>query len=159
MRELIGRHGEMLARLVGRLTAWSADHEDVFQELLLKIWQKAGSYRGAGSLEGWLRRMAVNLCHNHLRRQNSIRQMLTRFVDFQRNDQQVESSAEPSSRLQKALRKLNGNDRTVLVLYYLEEMSGEEVADALGIKTESVHVRLHRARQKLKSILSTKGDA
>ena len=50
-------------------------------------------------------------------------------------------------------------DRTALVLFYLEEMSGEEVAAHLGIKTKSLHVRLHRARKKLKSILENEVDA
>ena len=54
MCELLNRHGEMLARLVGRLTAWHADREDILQEVLLSIWQKSGSYRGEGSLEGWI---------------------------------------------------------------------------------------------------------
>ena len=159
LTELIELHGQMLARLVGRLTAWNSDHEDVFQEVLLQIWQKANSYRGTGPLEGWLRRLAVNRCRNHLRRQNSFRKLLANW--FEQNRKQVTDATadEPSSKIQNALAELSLNERTVLVLYYLEEMSGAEAATALGIKTESFHVRLHRARRKLKSVLVAKGES
>jgi RNA polymerase sigma-70 factor (ECF subfamily) len=158
MLDLLELHGEMLARLVGRLTAWEADHEDVFQEVLLKIWQKASSYRGMGSLEGWLRRLAINRCYNHQRRKKSLRSMLAKFVELRPNVHSREGSHEPSSAMRDALRQLSANDRAVLVLYYLEEMSGEEVASSLGIKAKSLHVRLHRARKKLKAILSAESD-
>lgn len=157
MTRLIERHGQMLARLVGRLMAWSPDHEDVFQDVLLVIWQKANNYRGTGSLEGWLRTLAANRCYNHLRRQNSFRQLLANFFDSQRSKFKPEKPSE-SAAIENALKELTAKERTVIVLYYLEEMSGEEVAVALGIRTESLHVRLHRARQKLKSLLSAKGE-
>ena len=56
-----------------------------------------------------------------------------------------------------ALAKLSPSDRLLLVLYYLEEMSGDEVASSMGVKLETLHVRLHRARQKLKTILTSEG--
>ena len=76
MCELLDRHGDMLARLVGRLTAWHVDREDILQDVLLSVWQKSGSFRGNGSLEGWLKRIAVNQCRNHFRAANSIKRLI-----------------------------------------------------------------------------------
>lgn len=158
MNLLIDCHGNALARLVGRLTAWSADHEDVFQEVLLHIWLKAGTFRGQGPLGGWLRRLAINRCHNHLRQQDSIKRKLATLFEKKIASKSMETrhvSVEKSGPMQTALAKLPANERTALVLYYLEEMSGDEVALELGIKLETLHVRLHRARKKLKGILES----
>jgi RNA polymerase sigma-70 factor (ECF subfamily) len=158
MTRLIELHGTALARLVGRLTAWSADHEDVFQEVLLHIWQKATSFRGQGPLGGWLRRLTINRCHNHLRQENSIRRKLAKFFDDSSAAKVIETKPQPVTTwepLKAALAKLPFKERTALVLYYLEEMSADEVAFELGIKPETLHVRLHRARKKLKNILET----
>lgn len=160
MCELLDQHGEMLARLVGRLTAWRADHEDILQDVLLSVWQRSGSFRGAGSLEGWLKRIAVNHCRNHFRAVNSITQLMERFASLVSPQPFVETHpAEPNHELHIALRRLPKKDRISLVLFYLEEMPGDEVADILQIKPETLHVRLHRARKKLKHLMEENSDS
>ncbi len=162
MNLLLEQHGNWMARLVGRLTAWSPDREDVFQEVLLHVWQKAGNFNGQGPLGGWLRRLTINRCHNHLRQQNSIKRKLTNF--FEKSFASTKHETKPelgatSEPLQAALAILPINERTPLILYYLEEMTADEVALQLGIKPETLHVRLHRARKKLKSILESEFTA
>ena len=158
--ELFEMHGEMLARIVGRLTGWHADADDILQEVLLKVWKSAGSYRAEGSLEGWLKRIAVNRCRNHFRTLNAIKRMIERVGIMRQIENKpttsvysTEPEPEPSTELQAALQKLNQKDRTVLVLYYLEEMPGHEIASSLDIKPETLYLRLHRARNKLKTLL------
>ena len=164
MCELLQRHGDMLARLVGRLTAWHSDREDILQEVLLSVWQKAGSFRGDGSLEGWLKRIAVNRCQNHFRATNSIKRLIERFALLINPGQTYESKHsvygnEPDDELHLALRKLSNVERTALVLFYLEEMPGDEVAAVLKVKPETFHVRLHRARQKLKTVIEEQSES
>jgi RNA polymerase sigma-70 factor (ECF subfamily) len=65
---------------------------------------------------------------------------------------------EAKQRLQVGLQRLSQADRTVLVLFYLEENSGEEISRMLKIKQETLHTRLHRARQKLKLVLGDGHD-
>ena len=158
MNELIGLHGNYLARLVGRLLAWSSDHEDVFQDLMVHIWFKADKYNAKGPLRSWLRRLAINRCHNHLRRQTSIRQQLLSFVDAIRSSNSLSQHetefAGSNSQLQSALAQLKPTERTAIVLYYLEEMPSHVIADQLGISTQTFHVRLCRARKKLKAVYS-----
>lgn len=162
MHQLLEQHGDMLSRLIGRLTAWSDDRDDVLQEVLLSIWKKAKAYRGKGALEGWLRKLATNQCYNHLRRQKSLQNLLVVFFDSKKNSEnelysQTQKTNEPSTAMQEALKQLSVNERSVIVLFYLEEMTGDEVAETLGIKIDAVHVRLHRARKKLKSLLTQAG--
>lgn len=163
MNELVECHGEMLARLIGRLTGWHADRDDILQEALVKVWQQAGSYRGEGSLEGWLKRIAVNRCKNHFRSNSAFTRMIERFkLLISPNatptlDSNIEQD-DSSSGLQQALQQLSPTDRTVIVLFYLEELPSEEIASLLNIKLETFHVRLHRARHKLKQIIESQGD-
>ncbi len=153
MPELIAAHGDRLARLVGRMTAWSGDQDDLLQEVLVSAWEQAGSYQGQGSLAGWLRMIAVNRCRNHHR----TRRALTRLLEAARMRM---SRPEPEPDLleigeltRRALQQLTVDERTVIVLVYLEELPGPEVARLLNIKPETLYVRLHRARQHLKRIL------
>lgn len=153
MDELVRRHGPALQRLIGRLSGWNADSDDILQEVFLAAWQKAAQFRGSGSLEGWLRSLAVSRCRNHHRARNAFKRLIGRVGA-------LAASAEPAGRedtpdLQCAMAKLSHPDRTVLVLYYLEELAGEEVAELMGVRVETVHMRLHRARCRLREILQT----
>ena len=155
MCELIERYGEVLGQLVGRLTGWHADREDILQDVLLAIWNQAGSYRGEGSLEGWLKRIAVNRCRNHFRATQSIKRLIERFTLLRQPSERQSTNENDGQdeKLTSSLQKLSQADRTVLVLFYLEEMPGEEVAETLNIKLETLHVRLHRARSRLKKLI------
>ncbi len=157
MEELLRLHGRQLSRLVGRLTAWRSDHDDVLQEVLLRVWQQAGRFHGQGSLEGWLRRVAVNTCRNQQRSQNAITRLLSRFAGSVSTAKFEVSDTQPLDEreyLRTALADLPVADRTLLVLYYLEEVPADTVAELLGVQTKTLHVRLHRARKRLQRLLT-----
>lgn len=156
MDDLVRLHGSTLNRLIRRLTGWSPDSDDILQEVLLAAWQKAGQFNGTGSLEGWLRRLAINRCRNHFRRESSFRRLLEGAEQWMRGKQigtpTGERRHEQTSGLQQAMLRLKPDDRTVLVLYYLEELSSRQVADLMGVSPEAVHMRLSRARAKLREL-------
>lgn len=161
LEQLLERHGPTLSRLIGRLLAWHEDSHDVFQEVWVTVWKRAGSWRGDGSLEGWLRRIAVRRCHNHRRNLMRLEHRLQRWVVWRRPPDSAPpselDSSRPSGPLADALERLPSGDRRVVVLYYLEELPGDEVAKLLNIRPATLHVRLHRARQRLKQLLKV-GD-
>ena len=152
MTQLIERFGPNLHRLIGRLTGWTADTDDILQEVFVAAWRKANTYKGTGSLEGWLRRLAVNRCKNHHRTRTAFARMLDALASRLTN-RTIANNHEASSDLESALATLQRDDRMVLVLYYLEEMTGSQVADVMGIRVEAVHMRLSRARTKLRSAM------
>jgi RNA polymerase sigma-70 factor (ECF subfamily) len=163
MQSLIERHGEMLNRLIGRLTAWDAEHEDILQNVLVAIWQRAGDYQGSGSLEGWIRRIAINRCRNHFRARTAFRRLLSLFATRSRVTESANNKditrIDDQELTRAALQKLNQQDRTVLVLFYLEELTGDEIAQLTGVKVETVHVQLHRARKRLREQLGVLEDS
>ena len=161
MEELVERFAPLLSLLIDRLTAWSADRDDILQETLLTAWNRAASYRGDGPLEGWLRKLAINQTRRRHRARRAFTALLDRFALLKRQESATASNDLASSTgedhhpktLRKALAKLNSSDRTVLVLFYFENMPGSEIATILNISTETLHVRLHRARQRLRQLI------
>lgn len=159
MEELVQRFTPRLSLLIDRLTAWSADRDDILQETLLTAWNRAASYRGDGPLEGWLRKLAINKTHSRHRARRAFSALLDRVALLKNQALAVEDSNLASATddeehhhgaLQKALAKLRPNDRTMLVLFYFENIPGNEIAKLLSISTEALHVRLHRARKRLR---------
>ncbi len=159
MTEFVARYGPMLRRLIGRLCAWSADVDDLMQEVLLRAWERAGSYRG-GSLAAWLRAIAIRHCRNHFRGLGAWRRMLDRFRGYVQTDSRRPSDdhREQSDWIRHALQQLSSADRTILVLYYLEELPLEELAETLNARSGTLAVRLHRARERLKRLLERPMD-
>ncbi|MEM7783826.1 MAG: RNA polymerase sigma factor [Planctomycetota bacterium] len=159
LTRLLELHGSSLKSLILRLMAWHPDSDDVFQEVLVKVWNRAGAFTASGPLDGWLKRIAVNEVQNHFRTANRFKKLMDRFAEKLAGSLPNDTESRPNqvdwkSDLADALGKLNAKDRTAVVLFYLEGMTGQETADLMQIRLESLHVKLSRARKKLKSILS-----
>lgn len=158
MQAFIERYGAMLNQFVGRLVAWNHDQDDILQNVLITIWQRAGEFQGTGSLEGWIRRIAINRCRNHFRARAAFRRLVDLVAirgtpsESAYNDELLQIENKELTR--SALQKLKQQDRTILVLYYLEELSSDEIANLTGVKVATVHVQLHRARQRLRDQLN-----
>ncbi len=151
-----------LARLVGE-----ADSEDVAQEVFLKVNAGLNDFRGDSSLSTWIYRIATNAALDHKRRSLTGLQAQVADGDLTSNpaweeDIAVDPGASPDRQL---IRKemndcikgvvdgLPENYRTVLILSDLEELTNNEIAEVLDISLETVKIRLHRARARLKKEL------
>lgn len=153
MEQLIRQYGDSVSRLIGRLTGWSEESDDIFQEVLIAAWNKAHRYQGTGSLEGWLKRIAINQCRNQHRKHKVFLRLISSAAQWINLNHETTQSSDKLDGLSEAMTRLKSADREVLALFYLEGLSGDEVADLLGIKPETLHVRLHRARARLKEVL------
>jgi RNA polymerase sigma-70 factor (ECF subfamily) len=162
MNTLIERYGSRLHRTIGRLMAWSHDADDVLQDVLLRAWQRIDTYRETGRFEDWLVSLAFHRIRDH---QRSLRRKLNHWMHYalasQPNGMEASSNQPPSTidrddrwnAVQSAMQHLSASDRELLVMIHLEHWSHEQLAQHLNISTDRLHVRLHRARQRLKSIL------
>jgi RNA polymerase sigma-70 factor (ECF subfamily) len=140
--------------LVGRLTAWSPDVDDLTQEVFLKAWQKAAQFNRQISLQNWLYTIAVNQCRNHRRSLLRWWKLLDGFFEHTRFAQTStaavhQEQSEAWIELQQALLQLKATDRELLVLTYMEEKSTAEITQILAISENSYYVRLHRAKERL----------
>ena len=147
-----------LRRMVGEVEA-----DDVAQEVFAKISRSLDGFRGESRLSTWIYRIATNTAMDHLRKsasRPSVRQGPGAAEDEASYEDVISENApshdtllirkEMNECIRGLVYDLPENYRTVLVLADLDELSNAEIADVLGLSLETVKIRLHRARLKLK---------
>lgn len=131
------------------------DAEDILQDGFVKVFKDLHQFRGEGSLEGWVRRVIVNVALQHIRRQKGGLQ----FTEF--DGQEYKLGEDPpafeegdtTQGLVKLMQKLPTGFRTVLNLYVLEDYSHQQIADALGISEGTSKSQLNRAKAFMRNLL------
>jgi len=151
--ELVERYYASLYRYAYRLSGSQADAEDLTQETFLRATAKLGQLRDANKVRPWLYSI---LRHAYLQRQRSAPQ--TPHVSLDDLFDVAEEVPDPlpdldAEALRKALDDLPEQFRTVVLLYYFEELSYREIADVLDVPIGTVMSRLARARNYLKTRL------
>jgi RNA polymerase sigma-70 factor (ECF subfamily) len=144
------------------------DARDAVQSAFIRAFQSLSRFRQESSISTWLHRILVNealmrLRSRRKREEESVDDLLPSFiedghqtrdtVDWTENAETAMERAETSELVRRKIDELPESYRTVLVMRDLEEMSNSEIAEALGISVNLVKVRLHRARQALRTLL------
>lgn len=166
--ELVRSHGGRMLAVARRLLRHEEDARDALQEAFAAVFRSVGDFAGSSQLSTWLHRIVVNCCLMRLRRrkgkeEESIEDLLPRFHE---DGHQVPASiiwdGSPDDWLQRSeicalvrqcIDRLPEGYRNVLLLRDIEEMDTRAVSDLLGISENAVKVRLHRARQALRTLL------
>jgi RNA polymerase sigma-70 factor (ECF subfamily) len=149
-----------LARLVGEEEA-----EDVAQEVFVKVHAALGGFRGESSMSTWIYRIATNAGMDHIRSRSS-RQHLNVEPDHDIDDLEALQDGTPPADtflirkdmnecIQAIVKSLPDNYRTVLVLSDLEGLTNAEIGEVIGLSLDTVKIRLHRARARLKKELES----
>jgi RNA polymerase sigma-70 factor, ECF subfamily len=142
LRQIFEAHEPSLRRLLFRMVRNMDDAEELSAEVFIRFWKSAGRFRGDCSLKAYLTRIALNLGKDRLRRRRPVAQQ----VAPQREHPLM-------SEIEEGLAKLDYADREVLTLYYLDDLSYEEIASALGISYDVLRTRLVRARKRLRAAI------
>ncbi len=143
------------------------DVEDVVQEVFMKVYKSVRKFRGDSALSTWIYRIAVNVCKDMLSKKRKKREILTSF-GLEDNDEKTlpepveeikptdellrEVSAEE---IRRAIESLSKEDRLLITLREIEEMSYLDMANVVGKPVGTVKSRLHYAREKLKETLES----
>lgn len=127
--------------------------EDVAQDVFIKCYEKMDTFRNESSYKTWLIRITVNRCKDVLKSWSFKNLYLTDFFKPKQNYSSPENSflgEEENEVISKQVIELPVKLREVIILFYYQEFSIEEIADLLIIKPNTVKTRLHRGRIKLK---------
>jgi RNA polymerase sigma-70 factor, ECF subfamily len=153
-------HAGRLFGLVSRMLGSAPEAEDVLQEIFITAHRKLSSFRGDSSLGTWLYRMAVNHCLDHLRSRGARMASVTESLD--REDAREPAATAPAiptgiSRidLERAIAQLPPGCRAAFVLHDVEGRDHQEVARALGISEGTSKSQVHKARMRLRVLLTT----
>lgn len=158
--ELVARHQHRVAALAHRLLGWPDDVDDVVQDVFLAALKGLPRFGGRSWLSTWLTSITVNACRSRQRRRASWLRRLagvrgTREPEAWNVAPAPEGEFEAGDEVRRAVQSLPGKYREVLVLRYLEELSVRDVSQILGVPTNTVDVRLSRARARLRDRLGS----
>ena len=123
---------------------------DLFQEVLIRLWNGMESFDGRSNIKTWIYRVALNTCITIDKRKKRSRRkaLLSMDVDYF-NDE--EKSTAQVRMLHERIARLQPLDRAI-VLLWLEQISYDEIGDIVGLSAKNVSVRLARIRVQLKNM-------
>ena len=152
MEQIIDRYQNMVYGLALAKTNSPADADDVFQEVFLACFQSGKTFRDEEHRKAWLLRTTVNMC-----RRVTASTWRRKTVPLEEQGEVSVLFREPEENLVwEAVQRLEEKYRLPVYLFYFQELSTEEIAKALGIRSGAVRMRLSRGRDMLREML--KGD-
>jgi RNA polymerase sigma-70 factor, ECF subfamily len=158
---LYDKHKRRVYSLCLRMTANTAEAEDLTQEAFLQLYRKIGTFRGESAFSTWLHRLSVNVVLMQLRKKSlpvvSLEETTQGEEDTPKKDFGAEDLALAGSidrlQLQKAVDDLPPGYRTIFVLHDVEGYEHNEIATIVGCSIGNSKSQLHKARMKLRDLL------
>jgi len=148
-RMLYDRYEQPFLRTALRLLGRRQDAEDAVQETFLKLYKKVHHYRSGSNFSTYFFRILINSCYDILRTRRP-----ETALDAVPPALGREAAHELRYSLEQAIAGLPGQMRACFVLFAVEELKQEEIARILEISVGAVKAHVHRAKARLRSLLS-----
>jgi RNA polymerase sigma-70 factor (ECF subfamily) len=163
---LVERHQTSILNLIYRYTGDRTQAKDLAQEVFIRVWKSAKTYKPEAKFTTWLYRITANLCFNELKASRR-----KKWFSFNRLDEDGEHTLEetladsaPSAedlllekertrQISEALQSLPDNQRMALVLKRYDDLSYQEIAQVIGCSVSAVESLLVRAKRNLQEKL------
>ena len=146
--EVYRDHAGLMVKTAYAFTTNAADRDDLFQEILVAVWQALPHFRGSAKLSTYVYRVAHSCALNWKRSRQRYQHKIDRFAletpDLTASPEQRERVAW----LYAKIHQLPPVDRT-LILLHLDKVSYADMADITGLTESNIGVRLHRIKQQL----------
>jgi RNA polymerase sigma-70 factor (ECF subfamily) len=165
---LVRAYGGRLLAVARRFLPSEDDARDALQEAFLSAFRAIGNFQEGARVSTWLHRIVINAALMKLRSrrrkpEESIDNLLPTFLEdghrenagpaWKETAESALQQRETRTLVRECIDRLPENYRTVLVLRDIEELDTEEAAQLLGLSPNAVKIRLHRARQALRTLL------
>lgn len=158
LREIYETHADFVWRTLRRLGVPEEDSKDAVQDVFIAVQTHLYQFQGRSSLSTWIFTLCRSVARDRRRRLGRDRQRfddvkIEEEIDLQAN---VHRTAEHNERvviLESVLSGLESDQRNVFVLFELESMTGEEIAEVLNIPLGTVYSRLQAARKAFRQAL------
>ncbi len=156
--ELYDRHRLMVYRTALMITGDAQAADDLLQDVFLRLHRFASAFDVGRPLEPWLYRMTANLAYDWVKSRSSLFASLEDLADWligsgKNSPDEALEQRDEWAQVQMAVSSLPLNQRVVVVLYYLNDLSVQDIADILEVPAGTVKSRLHYGRLALKKKL------
>ena len=164
---LVNRHQTSVLNLIYRFIGDRAQAKDLAQEVFLRVWQSAKTYKPEAKFTTWIYRITANLCFNELKsaRRKKLFQFLRSdadneihgekdFPDGSPSPEDLLLAKERSHQITKALQGLPENQRMAVILKRYDDLSYEEIARVMGCSVPAVESLLVRGKRTLQEKLA-----
>ena len=159
-RDLYLRYHRRLARFLTRLTHRYEDAEEIINDTLWIVWQRAGEFRDASQVSTWIMGIAYRRALKLLRRSATHARVMALEIS---NDEPTATDAvqalEERQLLERGLAQLPLEQRLVLEFTYYLDRSCEEIAEIMECPVNTVKTRMFNARRKLRTFLAERALA
>jgi len=155
--EIVKRYQNFVFTIALRYTPNREDAEEIAQDCFVKAYRSLADFRGESKFSTWLYTIVTTTCLTFLRKKKLEVHSLDNERVFEMADSQDSgmeaNQVEQKSRISmvnRAIALLSTDDAQIITLFYKGEQSLDEIGKILGLDPNTVKVRLHRARQRLK---------
>lgn len=153
-KELINRHKDYAFTVAYRILNSREDAEEVAQDAFMQVFGALNSFNGESKFTTWFYRIVFNAALMQKRKNRvesvDIETSSEAFLVSHSSDSTEDlRKNERKMAIQKALQNLSADDTTMITLFYLKELSLEEIAEITKISAETAKVKIHRARKRL----------
>jgi len=146
------RENELLIYKVCRIYAsTSADREDLFQEIVIQLWNAYPKFKGQSKFSTWLYRVALNTAITGLRKKKKFIESWEPSQLPERMSDENTSREEELLQLHKAIEQLTQVEKAIVMLY-MEDRSYEEMEEILGMSQGNLRVKMNRIKEKLRQL-------
>lgn len=155
-RLLVRRYGDVLHGHAVRMVGSGDVASDMVQQAFVQGFKKLGSCRNPDQVGAWLFRILANLCRDHVRsprRRDLPLDLVPHLATGGTDPSDDAARGEVRRRLEGALEKLTPEQKEAFVMRHLEGLSYEEIAAVMNLSVAALKMRVHRAREALRSLL------
>lgn len=150
----LDKYSQQVFILIIRIVENQEDAEELTQDTFLKAFEHLSSFKAESSFSTWIYRIAYNTAISATRKRKQELIVMDSAMSMNISDQQIDDalndeSEERVGKLNKAIKKLDAEERALISLFYNEEKTIGEIALILGLTESNAKVKLHRIRKKL----------
>ncbi|MEO6869489.1 MAG: sigma-70 family RNA polymerase sigma factor [Ginsengibacter sp.] len=148
------QENELLLRKICRIYVYTdADRQDLFQEIVIRLWKAWPNFKGQSKLSTWLYRVAINTAISGLRKKKDfIRHYEPAAMPEPANEHPGDYDVEERlKQLYHAIEQLNAVEKAIMMLY-MEDRSYEEMEDIIGLSQGNLRVKMNRIKEKLRQL-------
>lgn len=166
-REIVGLYSKRVFNLALSILGNREDAEEATQDVFMRTLNSLKDFRGDSSLAMWISRITINVCLSRKKKKNIASVSLDnwdidppggRIEDCSRQEKSL-YAGERSETINRCISSLPPRESAVVTLFYIEELSYEEISEILKMPIGTVSTALHRGRQRLGEMLRERKEA